>query len=251
MDLDLLDAEISDVDHEVAVDREELLEKTKSLYKQGKIYAKPTTLFYNAVIDAHARSHGGREAAERAEVLLDEIEVRGRVGDSELCLTTRSYNAAILAWKNSNCTDAPERAEALLKKMNARYKAGDEVCRPDRVTINSIIGVWARSHQPRAALRAEEFLQFMEKLYEAGDPMIKPDRYSYNTVIDASRPAVEMNEDLTSRFDDSTTTDMSQEMKKDRSDPGKLLVATMRVVLATTDKILLFSFLLARFIRIL
>jgi PPR repeat len=163
---------------------EELLEKCKSLYKQGKLYAKPTTLFYNAVIDAQARSNGGLEAAERAEALLQEMEVRGRVGDSELGLTTRSFNAAILAWKNSNAPDAPERAEALLKKMNAKYKAGDEKCRPDRVTVNSIIGVWAKSSQKGAAVRAEQFLQFMEDLHKSGDP-IKPDRYSYNTVIDA------------------------------------------------------------------
>jgi len=180
----VLQAYAKSASSEGAMLAEELLEKTKTLYKQGKLYAKPTTLFYNAVIDAHARSNRGRDAAERAECLLDELETRGRAGDSELCLTTRSFNAAILAWKNSNATDAPERAEALLKRMNEKYKAGDERCRPDRVTINSIIGVWAKSSQEGAAVRAEEFLQFMERNVKSGDP-IKPDIYSYNSVVDA------------------------------------------------------------------
>lgn len=165
---------------------ESLLQRTKDLYKQGKPYAKPTTLYYNAVMDAHARSKRGRAGALRAEELLKELETRCRAGDSELAPTTRSYNAAILAWKNSNATDAPQRAEALLKWMNDRYGAGDNACRPDRVTINSIISVWAKCQQEGASERAETFLKFMEDLYyEAGDQTLKPDTYSFNSVIDA------------------------------------------------------------------
>jgi len=169
---------------EGAAKAENLLQRTKQMYREGKMYAKPTVLFYNSVIDAYARSYGGRKAAERAEALLAEMEQRGSAGDSELGLTTRSFNAAILAWKNSNVPEAPERAEKLLKRMNEKYKAGDEQCRPDRVTINSIIGVWAKSSQERAASRAEEWLVFLEKLD-------KPDLFSYNSVIDAySRSAL-------------------------------------------------------------
>jgi pentatricopeptide repeat protein len=165
---------------------EALLKRTIDLYKKGKMYAKPTKLYYNAVMDAHARSKRGRVAALRAEELLKELETRCRAGDSELAPTTRSYNAAILAWKNSNSTDAPQRAEALLKRMNARYGAGDESCRPDRVTINSIISVWAKCRQEGASERAETFLKFMENLYyQAGDTSLKPDSYSFNSVIDA------------------------------------------------------------------
>eukprot|EP00980_Cylindrotheca_fusiformis_P001461 scaffold345_cov134-Cylindrotheca_fusiformis.AAC.72 len=165
---------------------EELLLRTKDLYKQGKVYAKPTTLYYNAVMDAHARSGRGIVGALRAEALLNEMEQRHRAGDMELAPTTRSYNAAILAWKNSSAEDAPERAEALLKRMNERYGSGDQHCRPDRVTINSIIGVWARCRREGAPERAETFLRFMEHLYyDAGDVNFKPDNISFNTVIDA------------------------------------------------------------------
>ena len=172
---------------EGAVLAEALLTRTKTLYKRGKFYAKPTVLFYNSVIDAHARSHGGRASALRAEVLLAEIEQRGRAGDLELSLTTRSFNAAILAWKNSNEADAPKMAELLLKKMNERYKAGDKKCRPDRVTINTVIGTWAKSSEEGAALRAEEWLHFLENLNDSdeSDDPLKPDRYSYNSVIAA------------------------------------------------------------------
>ena len=165
---------------------EELLQRTKDLYKQGKMYAKPTTLYYNAVMDGLARSRQGKVGALRAESLLDELEARGRAGDIELSPTSRSYNAVILAWKMSNCTEAPQRAEAILKRMNERYKGGDRGCRPDQVTINSIIGVWATSRQDGAAERAETFLKFMEDLYyESEDKSLKPDSITYNSVIDA------------------------------------------------------------------
>ena len=164
---------------------EKLLQRTKALYQKGRLYAKPTSLYYNAVMDAHARSGCGRAAAVRAEELLRELEDKSGAGDLELRPRTRSYNAAILAWKNSNEPDAPQRAEALLKRMNERYKSGDERCRPDRVTINSIISVWAKSGQENAPKRAEEFLHFMEQLWAQGDQSLRPDRYTYNAVIDA------------------------------------------------------------------
>eukprot|EP00536_Pseudo-nitzschia_multiseries_P000972 jgi/Psemu1/321865/estExt_fgenesh1_pg.C_120024 len=165
---------------------EKLLQRTKDLYKQGKVYAKPTTLYYNAVMDGLARSREGKAGALRAESLLDELEARSRAGDPELSPTSRSYNAVILAWKMSNCTEAPQRAEAILKRMNERYRSGDKGCRPDQVTINSIIGVWANSRQEGAAERAETYLKFMEELYyEAEDESLKPDSISYNSVIDA------------------------------------------------------------------
>ena len=115
---------------------------------------------------------------------MEEIELRGQAGDPELQLTTRSFNAAILGWKNSNATEAAQRAEALLARMIRRYKDGDERCRPDRVTINSVISVLAKSPQVDAAERARGFLDVMEDLGKLGD-VIKPDRYSYNSVIDA------------------------------------------------------------------
>lgn len=175
---------------------EQLLRRTKELYKRGKLYAKPTVLYYNAVIDAHARSNGGRVAAERAETLLDEMESRSLAGDAELNLTTRSFNAALLAWKNSDDAEAPYRAEALLRRMNDKYKLGDEGCRPDQVTLNTIIACWAKAatlggakvahYNCTAAERAEAFLNFLEMMfYEHGVDTMKPDSYSYNTVIDA------------------------------------------------------------------
>lgn len=163
----------------------------------------------NAVIDAHARSGGGRAAAERAEVLLSELESRAQAGDASLRPTTRTYNAAILAWKNSGGDpEAPVRAEALLRRMNDAHKGGDAGCQPDRVTLNSIIGVWAGSASVNSAERAEQFLTFMERAAERGDASLQPDAFTYNSCIAAHtrrnspRQALRLYERMKSRHDD-------------------------------------------------
>lgn len=140
----------------------------------------------NAVMDAHARSGGGRIAAERAEALLDELEARATAGDPSLRPRTRTYNAAILAWKNSGDPEAPQRAELLLRRMNDAYKSNNSDCKPDRVTLNSIIGAWANSLDDAGAERAERYLRFMEGSTERGDdPSLKPDAFTYNSCIAA------------------------------------------------------------------
>jgi pentatricopeptide repeat protein len=159
---------------------EKLLQRFKVAYKEGKIFAKPTLLCYNAVMDGLARSKEGVEAALRAEELLEELEKGHAAGDLTLRPTVRSYNAAILAWKTSNSTLAPKHAEALLKRM---YESG---CRPDQVTFNTIIGLYASSNVPGAAERAETFLEILEHMYyDADDESLKPDSISYNSVIRA------------------------------------------------------------------
>ena len=170
---------------------QELLERNKSMYKQGKLYTKPTTLHYNAVIDALARSGGGRAAAMQAEELVNELESRCRAGDAALQPRSRTFNAAILAWRNSNADDAPDRAEALLRRLNELYKAGNVQCQPDRVTLNSVIGVWAKSKQKGAAERAHSFLKLMLQTSGGGNNStssavdLKPDSFSFNSCIDA------------------------------------------------------------------
>jgi pentatricopeptide repeat protein len=150
------------------------------------IFCSPGCAADNAVIDAHARSGGGRASAERAEALLAELESRAKAGDASLRPTTRTYNAAILAWKNCGGEpDAALRAEALLRRMNDAHKGGDEGCRPDRVTLNSIIGVWAASASENSAERAEQFLTFMERSAARGDASLKPDAFTYNSCIAA------------------------------------------------------------------
>lgn len=154
---------------------ETLLRRNLKWFAAGKKFAQPTIQCYNAVIDAHARS-GDIDAAKKAEAVLVELE-----SSSIAKPNTRSYNAVILALKNSGAS--PALAESVLKRMSNRYKNGDITCRPDRVSINSIIALLAKHGM---ASRALEFMKFMELSFEEhGDVTLKPDLFTYNSVLDA------------------------------------------------------------------
>jgi pentatricopeptide repeat protein len=154
---------------------ETLLRRNLDLYAQGKEFARPTTQCFNAVIDAYARS-GTPNAADEAEAILNELESSPIAQPN-----TRSYNAVILALKNSEAS--PIRAENVLKRMSSRSKNGDISCRPDRVSINSVIALLAKHGM---ASRALEFLGFLNETFEkSGDVSFMPDLFTYNSILDA------------------------------------------------------------------
>ena len=172
---------------EGAIKAESLLRRNKKKFKESPekyAHMKPNNMLFNAVIDAYARVHT-IDSALRAEAILKElIEVETSNEDPNLKLSTRSFNAAILAWKN--CGDpklAHEKSEALLKEMNKMYQDGKNHVKPDKCTINSYIDVLAKVGK---AQTADDFLQFMEKMYlKKGDVTLKPDIISFNTCLDA------------------------------------------------------------------
>ena len=166
---------------------ESLLRRNQKMFKENPekhAHMKPNNMLFNAVIDAFARVHTINSAL-RAEVILRElIEVEASNEDLDLKPSTRSFNAAILAWKN--CGDpklAHEKSEALLKEMNKMYQDGKNHVKPDKCTINSYIDVLAKVGK---AQTADDFLQFMESMYlKRGDVTLKPDIISFNTCLDA------------------------------------------------------------------
>ena len=156
-----------------------LLRRCQKQYEEGRLYARPTVLFYNAVMDAYSRVGG--DYALKSESLLDELYRRGLgAGDRQLLPNTRSYNAVLLGWRDSNATDAPQRAEALLKRMTEDNKISG--CDPDPVTLHLIMGTWAKSDKPGAAERAEKYLKLF---FEGPEPVFPSNPIAYNIAINA------------------------------------------------------------------
>jgi len=100
--------------------------------------------------------------------------------------STRSFNAVLLAWKNSKDANAPKRAEKVLKQMNEMHtETGDKSFKADIVTINTIIGTWANQQTKEAAEKANLFLLYAEGRQAVGDEVMKPNRITFRTCIDA------------------------------------------------------------------
>lgn len=81
---------------------EEVLEKMEALYKAGDVEAKPTTVTFNAVIDAYSKStekDGYDDAGERAEKILKHMEELYESGENvDAKPNVRSFNTVINVW---------------------------------------------------------------------------------------------------------------------------------------------------------
>ena len=165
---------------------QQLLDRMEQLHRDGDDNVKPTTVVYNSVIAAWAKS-GETGSAERAEDLLARMEQMAKTsGDADVRADTISFNSVIDAWARAEEYGSAERAENLLNSMERQYIAGDEAVKPDIKSFNSCINAWSRTGGPGAGLRAEQLLDRIEALYEdTEDEDIKPNQITYASVIHA------------------------------------------------------------------
>lgn len=130
------------------------LTKSRLLYKRT-----------HSVIKAWTRSKRGREAAEHAERIMEEME-------TEPDLIT--YASVITAWANSGMQKhAVSRAERLLRAVE-----NHPVLEPNTVVLNAVLSAWVKARTPAAVNRTHEILQQMEECGQA-------DLISYNTHMHA------------------------------------------------------------------
>jgi hypothetical protein len=127
------------------------LQKMEDLFREGDTEMKPTTVTYNAVIDAYAK------AAEKKN--MDDTAV-------------------------SNDGSPEWHAEELLRHMEELHRTGANAdARPNVRSFNSVLNVWAKSGRDEAADRAQEILALMESMYQSGNDEVRPDVHSFCTVI--------------------------------------------------------------------
>lgn len=129
----------------------------------------PDTFSYNLAIRAWSRSRRGREAAEHADRILEEMQAPKDIV---------TYSTVISAWATSGMkAHAVQRAEQLLRQLEAEPNL-----EPNTVVLNSVMSTWVKSRSPGACKRTEELLHEMERSSESS---IQPDLISYNTHLHA------------------------------------------------------------------
>jgi pentatricopeptide repeat protein len=102
---------------------EEVLERMEAAYKAGDEEMKPTTVSYNAVIDAYSKVAGGQQGGQHQQ-LCDASEEE----EVEEC-----YNA----------DETGEKAESILRHMEQLYLSGENVdAKPNVRSYNTVINVW-------------------------------------------------------------------------------------------------------------
>ena len=142
---------------------------------------------YNSCITAWARSGLGLEGAERAEALLEEMELSHKRPNSLLSSSVRpsrlSYSAVIDAHARSLAPGSAGRAEDVLKRMEMNTNIGTNI-----IAYNAVLNAWAKSREANAAERSENILRCLEGSQKsirslAAGSLPKPDPITYFTVI--------------------------------------------------------------------
>jgi hypothetical protein len=128
---------------------------------------QPDTVCYNIAIKAWTKSQRGRESAEHAERILDEMTV-----PKDLI----TYSTVISAWGSSGMqSHAVARAERLLRAIEETPHL-----EPNTIVLNTVMSTWVKSKNPQAANRTGEMLEYMESSKYAPADLI-----SYNTHLHA------------------------------------------------------------------
>lgn len=132
-----------------------------------KIGEMPDTVCYNIAMKAWTKAKRGRESAEHADRIFEEMQAPKDVV---------TYSTVISGWSASGMrSHAVVRAEELLREIEAA--PGLE---PNTVVLNSIMSAWVKSKNPAAVNRTTELLEYME--YSRNAPA---DLVSYNTHLHA------------------------------------------------------------------
>ena len=194
---------------------ERVLRSMQEIRAADRLACLPSTVTYNAVMDAWAKSQS-RDAPEHAEALLTEMESLHLFPDKI------SYSTVITAWTKSGRTEAVDRAKALLARLQDKVKSGKEnvypdtnvyntmfqalvvnnrveeadamlkkfcdeskfwkaLATPDNFSFSIVISGWAKSQDPNAVMHAEELFQRMLELQT--DIAIKPNTVTLNALI--------------------------------------------------------------------
>jgi Pentatricopeptide repeat domain len=127
----------------------------------------PDTFCWNVCIKAYTKAKRGRESAEHADRILEEMPV-----PKDLV----TYSTVISAWGASGMrSHAVARAEELLRIIEETPNL-----EPNTVVLNTIMSTWVKSMNPAAVNRTAELLEYMESSEHA-----PPDLISYNTHLHA------------------------------------------------------------------
>ena len=138
------------------------------------------------------------DAAERAEMILQDMETSYLLGTSTIAPDTTSYNTVLVGISKSRGKDSMKKGEALVKRMIHLTSGGENKkegvvngsaddwsgAHPDIITYNTLIESLA--HTQEGLDQSLKIFDMLEKKYsENGDERLKPNIRTANQVINA------------------------------------------------------------------
>jgi pentatricopeptide repeat protein len=209
---------------------------------------RPNTFSYNTVLVAHAKSRGGKVAAEQAQQFLEHtmpdpdvisynvlltcwarsgvpqagVRAEDILRDMPIQPNAKSYATVMDAWSRSRTEESAARAHGLLKELQQLYdETGDEQLRPNCVCYSSVIHAYAISKEPHKAHRAYALLQEM-KIKGQTDPHVLPNTVTFNSVLNACATSWPL-----SSYAGTIKDERNKDSRSGDNDDGELSLRTM------------------------
>ncbi len=168
--------------------------------------AKPDRTTFNTVLHILSK-HGTPESLQKAEDILDEMEMYEAKGFLSWAPNLFSYNIIIEGYSDNRnyarglkSSDSALRAYYILQKILVAQKKQEsdtpnfkeniwkrgQALAPDTFSFNRVIFALSKSRIPRSPVLIEELLLYMERQYhDKGNMNLRPDLYSYSSAIAA------------------------------------------------------------------
>mmetsp|Transcript_9783 Transcript_9783/g.17794 ORF Transcript_9783/g.17794 Transcript_9783/m.17794 type:complete len:1057 (-) Transcript_9783:261-3431(-) len=149
----------------------------------GAVESKHMTSIFNAVIKSWSRS-GSPEAGQKAEHILQRMELLNQWGENVTKPNVISYTSCIEAYVKSGKHDSVQRGEDLLRRVIDMNLEGKLSVQPNTITFNNVLAAWAKSEKPEASQRTHDLFRLMEKLASEHQFDTLPDTSTYTLCID-------------------------------------------------------------------
>ena len=170
--------------------------------QQQTSFPTPTTISYNFVMDAWAKSESKLSARKVEDTFLRLLSLYNKGYHRNIKPNLYSYTILMRAitttasrcpkyiskndskGNNKKLVNAAQKVEALLEQLVDTYqKSGDLDLKPNTATFNIVIDAWSKCSQKGSAQKAE---QILNRLESGSDGLqVFPDTISYTSVISA------------------------------------------------------------------
>ncbi|KAL3763328.1 hypothetical protein ACHAW5_007720 [Stephanodiscus triporus] len=178
-----------------------LLDRLVSLYEKfGYVELRPNPKFsfsrlalmadqkcFGTVIDAWSKADDKYQTAEKAESVLEQMEVlflHSESNNPKEMLSNIAYNSVIDAWSRRPGKDTAERAEQILRRLVTNYRVtNNRFLAPDVITYTGVMKAYV--NHPEGGLKALAILEEMNNQCIDGNRKARPDVQALAVAMDA------------------------------------------------------------------
>ncbi|KAL7521775.1 hypothetical protein ACHAWX_006456 [Stephanocyclus meneghinianus] len=133
---------------------------------QDRDYAakvRPDEITYNTLMNYYATRKNSHFAAQQAEDILLRMSELSQHPDSNVQISSTSFNIVLKAWSNSGCgLEGAQRAKSLLHMMIKLHNQGHQNVEPSAVTFSTVIDAFTKVDQENSSMALENAMELLD-----------------------------------------------------------------------------------------